>query len=972
MKSKSRKNFLAALALVSLLLFLPFWNEPEGVPLSQLEYGSATLQPYPLLSLVPDVNAAPSCGPECQIDVCLKWVPGPSPQCPVPGPGGGCCKQQVVECDPNCESNPPGYLPPSVSATVDCTPGGNGWCVNAASLNITASDPQGFAVTVSGLDPDFSCAGSCVIALPAGTGTASFTAQSASSGLTATGSAVWKFDPGPPSISHSAAGGGWTRTGMTFTASASDAVSGLASFVIKDNGTTISSPSVLGEGAHIITMTAADNAGNTASVSVTVRVDLTAPSISRSLSTLPSAGGWHTSAPILSVSASDALSGVASLSIKDNGTSISNGAALADGIHSIVITALDVAGNSSTSTFSVKVDTAPPLISPSFTGAPSGGWYREFVNLTVSASDAVSGLSSLVVRDNGLIISAPVSLADGIHSLTFTATDNAGNVSASSDTIQVDSMPPVISKSLSTSPSPSGWHTETPVLSVSVSDTRSGVASTIVRDNGLLITNPATLSDGIHAIVVSAMDAAGNVSTSSIEVKVDSLQPDITPVFTGSLGDHGWYVSAVQVGALHTDDTSGIASTSTLLNGSGITLPVSLTEDGQYVFIFNATDTAGNALSQYSIVKIDRTPPVVDVERKGEVGENGWYRSSVDFQLRASDSSSGPQVGEYRVDGGAWRTGMFFTVSGDGSHSVEYRVFDQAGNVTAIRESVKIDSLAPSVSFLSPSENTPVDKVVSLRGTASDAGDSGLAVVELSVDGGVSWRALSNGDWTFDWKVNGLSNGARLVLLRGRDAAGNVSAISKLTLLVDTGGPIISLADPWTFDRAGEVLVVSNGYDVRDVSVSITNADGALMTSSEYGGDPPRFIWWDGHLDGGLQPAGEYTVLVRACDAHGVCSQESSRIIIPAFEYLTAEEVPPSIPFEVVPAPPISTPSPVLVVEPAQVFEVRESVSSARGVGFLLPLAVSALGLLFALTSLFDPRPQANYALAGAIRKFIS
>jgi hypothetical protein len=62
----------------------------------------------------------------------------------------GCC----FSCDVVCEEEeppPPSYQPPTVSGTVACSQAGsNGWCIGSATLNLSASDPQGFALTISG------------------------------------------------------------------------------------------------------------------------------------------------------------------------------------------------------------------------------------------------------------------------------------------------------------------------------------------------------------------------------------------------------------------------------------------------------------------------------------------------------------------------------------------------------------------------------------------------------------------------------------------------------------------------------------------------------------------------------------------------------------------------------------------------------------------------------------------------------
>ena len=75
----------------------------------------------------------------------------------------------------------------------------------------------------------------------------------------------------------------------------------------------------------------------------------------------------------------------------------------------------------------------------------------------------------------------------------------------------------------------------------------------------------------------------------------------------------------------------------------------------------------------------------------------------------------------------------------------------QAGLSTATPSS---DVLAPSSSISSPvnGATVPRDMLIALSGTAADAGGGTVAAVELSVDGGATWRrAAGRENWTFSW-----------------------------------------------------------------------------------------------------------------------------------------------------------------------------------------------------------------------------
>ena len=110
--------------------------------------------------------------------------------------GGQCLSKDDSRCG---GGGPPPAQPPTISSTISCTMGSSGWCVGNARLILSASDPQGYAVTISGSmgGVPISCNGSCTVNLPKGSGIAAYTVTAAVSGLTASGSTPWKLRSRP-------------------------------------------------------------------------------------------------------------------------------------------------------------------------------------------------------------------------------------------------------------------------------------------------------------------------------------------------------------------------------------------------------------------------------------------------------------------------------------------------------------------------------------------------------------------------------------------------------------------------------------------------------------------------------------------------------------------------------------------------------------------------------------------------------
>ncbi len=118
---------------------------------------------------------------------------------------------------------------------------------------------------------------------------------------------------------------------------------------------------------------------------------------------------------------------------------------------------------------------------------------------------------------------------------------------------------------------------------------------------------------------------------------------------------------------------------------------------------------------------------------------------------------------------------------------------------TAMTLTLTLDTTAPVLGMTSPATGATVLQTVPFSGTASDVG-SQLARVEISVDGGYTWREapITNGTWVLDWDL-GLDRDYVTYPAQARavDLAGNVALLER-TVTVDNVPPT-GLA-PVTFD----------------------------------------------------------------------------------------------------------------------------------------------------------------------------
>ncbi len=443
--------FILALAFVFFIASLPIQTTSAGVKTLNVDAAGSCKDPG-------HYNSS-NCSEIA--DCCQKWVPASDPRCTDPGPGGGCCLSYGEQC--NDPDTPPS--PPAIIGSLTCAQWGNkGWCVNTLNLNLSASDPQGQSVILSGNINGiaFACPGgatSCTVPITSdGTGVAAFTVTSAT-GLSASGSINYALDATTPQIDGSVSGtsgsNGWYVSDVTLSASASDAASGIASFQYSlDNATwtDYSSSLTLSDGVHTIGFRAIDNAGNQRETSQTLNIDTLTPNLDLSITSSPGSNGWYRSNVQVSAIASDTGSGLAGLEYSlDAGawTAYSSPLTLTNGTHGLSVRAMDAAGNVTQTDQQIKIDSTTPTINLTVAGTTGlSGWYVSNVEVSASGADTGSGLASFDYSLNDspwTPYTNALPYSDGRYSLKFRAMDIAGNVIVTpSQTYSIDTIPPAL------------------------------------------------------------------------------------------------------------------------------------------------------------------------------------------------------------------------------------------------------------------------------------------------------------------------------------------------------------------------------------------------------------------------------------------------------------------------------------------------------------------------------------------------
>ena len=632
---------------------------------------------------------------------------------------------------------------------------------------------------------------------------------------------------------------GWTDGDVTVTLSATDdGGSGLDAtyYRIGDaDPQTYSAPFIVSD-ATPVTYWSTDKAGNEEQPeTLTPQIDLTAPVTTATMD--PS--GWTDHDVTVTLAASDTGgSGVDTTSYKiGNGDPQTySGPFTVSNATPIAYWSTDTAGNVEDATSNMltpQIDTTAPVVTDDVATA----WQHSAQKVTISASDeGGSGLASLSCTVDGVDQQLPAAggsftvAAQGVHTIVYSATDNAGNQSTPvTRELRIDTTAPVTTATTD----PSGWSKGSVTVTLAATDTGgSGLDTTYYRigdGDRQTYSAPFEVSDATPVTYWStdkagnAEDATGNVLTPQI----DTTAPVTSSADLSTNDDSDWQpVSEVDVVLAATDTQSGVAQTYYRLGSSGPFSPYTealpISGDGSHEIDYYSVDNVGNPeKTEEGWVNIDATPPTIDVSGLQSAPDSGWQTTAQQVTLEARDTGSGVAAVTYAIDGVAQPAyAQPFTVSGDGSHVVTYSAVDEAGNVASGYGYVNIDTMAPqttaSPNVVAAPDTDFVLDAQDVTLTASD-GESGVAHTYYTLDGGPQT------DYTVPFTVAGV--GSHTITYWSVDALGNRED-------PHTGYVNIAPAEALLTLATGLSSNAHSGWTATPVTVELTANDAAQQSGT--------------------------------------------------------------------------------------------------------------------------------------------
>ncbi|WP_343607311.1 Ig-like domain-containing protein [Roseateles sp.] len=364
--------------------------------------------------------------------------------------------------------------------------------------------------------------------------------------------------------------------------------------------------------------------------------------------------------------------------------------------------------------------------------------------------------------------------------------------------------------------------------------------------------------DGRYTVEVRQTDPAGNESSSTFDFTLDRQAGALSVALandSGMAGDRITNDAAIAVGGLDASRTWEYrVSGGAWKAGSGDRIPATeFAKNGPYTVEVRQANSAGNMGTATLDFTLDRQVDPIAVALLNDSGV-ATDRITNDATIAVTGVELGNRW-EYRIGGGAWKTGSGDRVAAsefgaDGTKSLEVRQIDVAGNVSTATLDFTLDRQVGQIGAALARDS----------GVAGDGITSLATIAVTGIETGNEWRyRIDGGSWkTGSGNVIAASEFVKddryTVEVMQTDVAGNVSSAT-LTFTLDrsVAAPTLSLAQDTGIsasDRITSVAEVSVGgledgaqlWEYSRDGLTWTAGTGTSIAASEFSGDGDKRV----------------------------------------------------------------------------------------------------------------------------------
>ncbi|RKS42742.1 gliding motility-associated-like protein, partial [Gillisia mitskevichiae] len=470
------------------------------------------------------------------------------------------------------------------------------------------------------------------------------------------------------------------------------------------------------------------------------------------------------------------------------------------GVSTVEFTATDASGNTSTCSFTITItDEEPPTIL-----CPA--------NIDMDVDQGICGavvtFETPIATDNSNFevtitqTAGPTSgevFPVGTTTVTFTATDSAGNSASCSFDVTVNDTEDPIFETVADINVNTDVDTCGAVVTFSAPTATDNCEGTVVTLNEGNLVSGSEFPVGTTTVTYTATDVAGNTSSVSFNVIVtDNEDPTITcPSAIITTTESGESYAIVNFEDATATDNCSVTVEQTAGLPSGSQFPI-----GESTVEFTATDASGNTSTcTVTIIVEDNEPPVIVCPTNIDMNvDAGICGAVVSFEMPSASDNSGLDVTVSQTAGPA--SGEIFPV---GTTTVTFTAIDAAGNAASCSFDVTVNDT-----------EDPIFETVADINVDTDVDVCG-AVVTFSAP-----TATDNCDGTVVTLNEGsLASGSEFpigtttVTYTATDAAGNTSTVSFNVIVTDNQDPTIACpVNIITTNTVGQDYAVVNYTEV--------------------------------------------------------------------------------------------------------------------------------------------------------------